>query len=199
LVNFYLRSLKIRVEHIVILGLFVYIVFFQTCNTKQDPIIKTVETVRVDSLRIYDTIKTVLRVPYTNVPLINIEPPKGIDLSDTSVFHTKTYVYAKKDSLLDYEIKIEGECEPVDVKIKYDITQLTILDSVYIRDSTHVKELIKKSFISLGGQVIGNENYFGFAPQLFYHHKSGSNFGVGYDVLNKNLQLTYTKKLSLRK
>ena len=168
------------------------------CNTKPVKVDSEIsDNVRVDSTHTSDTSETVVKVPYTNVPLIHKEPSKGIDLIDTSVFHTKTYVYAKKDSLLDYEIKIEGECEPVDVKIKYDITQLTILDSVYIRDSTNVKDL--KSFMSFGGYLIGSENHFGFAPQLFYHHKSGSNFGVGYDVLNKNLHITYTKKISFRK
>ena len=190
--------MNFKLEHLLIIGLFAYIVFIQTCNTKPEPIIKTVETVRIDSVRVYDTIKSVLKVPYSIVPLTDVKPLKGIDLSDTAVFTANTYTYAKKDSLLSYEIEVESECEPYFVRMKYDINQFTILDSVFIRDSTHVKEIIKKSFVSFGGSVIGG-NDFGFAPQLFYHHKQGANFGIGYDVINKNYHFTFTKRISLRK
>ncbi len=191
--------MNLKIEYLIILGLFIYIAFISTCNTKPEPIVKTVETIRTDSIRVYDTIKTVLKVPYEIVPLKEVKPFKGIDLSDTSVFTANVYTYAKKDSLIDYEIEVESECEPYFVRMKYDLTQVTILDSVFIRDSVHTKEIIKKSFMSFGGQVIGNKNYFGFAPQLYYHHKSGSNFGLGYDLINDNIHLTYTKKIKLRR
>ena len=184
--------MKIKLEHIVIFGLFIYIVFIQTCNSVKDPIevIKTVEVFRTDSIHTRDTVKQVLRVPVASTPLIPY-----VYINDT----LKSFKYAKKDSLLSYEITVESEHKPQDVKIKYDLTLLTITDSIFIRDSTHVKENIKKSFLSFGGQISGNNNSFGFAPSLFYHHKSGSNFGAGYDVVNGNLQLTYTKRISFKK
>lgn len=190
--------MNLKIENLLIIGLFAYIVFISTCNTKPEPIIKTIETVRVDSVRVYDTIKSVLKVPYSIVPLKEVKPLKGIDLSDTAVFTANLYTYAKKDSLLSYEIEVESECEPYFVRMKYDINQFTILDSVFIRDSTHVKEQIKRSFMSFGGSVIVGKD-FGFAPQLVYSHKSGSNFGLGYDLINKNYHFTYTKKIKLRR
>lgn len=190
-----------KIEHLLIIGLFFYIIFISTCGKKPIPEkeIIEVEVERIVEVHTRDTFKTKIFVPYANVPLTDIKPAKGFNFGDTSVFHTNTYIYSKKDSLIDYEIKIECECEPVDVKIKYDLTTLTVLDSFYIHDSTHTKEIIKKSFMSFGGQIIGNKNYFGFAPTITYSHKSGNNFGFGYDLINKNLHLTFTKKISLKK
>ena len=182
--------MKFKIEYILILGLFAYIIFMSTCNTSKDIPITTIETIRTDSIHTIDTLEVIVRVPYASTPLI-----EHVYINDT----LNAFIYAKKDSLLSYEITVESECKPHDVKIKYDLTSLTIRDSIYIRDSVHTKEIIKKSFLSFGGQVIGNKNNFGFSTQLFYNHKSGSNFGLGYDVINGNLHFTYTKKLSFKK
>jgi len=183
----------------IILGLFVWIVLFYTCNdsgVKTE--YKTIETVRVDSVRVVDTIEKTIHVPLTEVRYIK-EEPVGIDLSDTNEFKTglRTFYYQQKDSLLEASILVNAEKRPQKVSLEYDVKQFTIHDSIYIRDSTHVKE--RKSYLSAGAMITGNSSYFGFSPQLLYNHKKGNSYGFGYDVVNKNFNVSFYKKISFKK
>lgn len=188
--------MKFKIEHLLILGLFIYIVFIQMCNKPKEvkPEIITTTITRVDSFYVTDTLVKHHTKYISYVPQVNF----NIDLSDTSVFHNVFY-YKQKDSLLEATILVHSEHKPDSIGLEYDLKSFTIRDSIYIRDSTDTKEIIKRSYMSFGGQLIGNKDYFGFAPQIFYNHKSGSNFGLGYDLVNSNIHLTYTKKLSFRK
>ena len=189
------------IKTLIILGLLVWVVLLSTCNSSDplEPEIITNETVRVINTHTVDTIIEKIRVPYAVVPLVNVEPVFNIDLSDTSEFSTNTYTYTKKDSLLSYEIKVDGECEPVNVRIKYDLNQFTIRDSTYIRDSTHVKEALRKSFMSAGVIVTAGKEDFGFAPSLSYNHKKGSSFLLGYDLINKRVAFGFHKKIKFKR
>ena len=176
----------------IILALFIWIVLFHTCN-KPKTEYKTIETVRVDSVRVTDTIEKTIHVPITEVKYIK-EEPLGIDLSDTNEFSTglRRFYYRQKDSLLDASIYVDSDKRPQKVSLEYDLKQFTIHDSIYIRDSTHVTE--RKSFLSAGVMLTGSKNSFGFAPQLLYNHKKGNAYGVGYDVINGNLNVSFYKK-----
>ena len=191
--------MKLRIEHILIVGLFIYIILMSTCNNT--PVVeKPVEVIRTDSIFVHttDTITNTIKVAVSSVPLIE----SHIDLSDTSVFFdsVNTYHYGKQDSLLSYNIYIDSEIKPQDVRLEYELKNFTVYDSVnvYIRDSVY-KEAPIKSYVSFGGTILGGKNTFGVAPQLFYNHKSGNNIGVGYDLLNQNLHITFLKKISFRK
>jgi hypothetical protein len=172
-------------------------VLFYTCN-KPKTEYKTIETVRVDSIRVTDTLVKTIHVPITEVKYIK-EEPLGIDLSDTNEFKAglRRFYYRQKDSLLDASIYVDATERPQKVSLEYDIKQFTVLDSVYIRDSTHVIE--RKSFLSAGAMLTGNQNSFGFAPTVFYHHKKGNNYGINYDIINKTVGFTFTKRISLKK
>jgi hypothetical protein len=180
----------------IILALFIWIVLFYTCN-KPKTEYKTIETVRVDSIRVTDTLVKTIHVPITEVKYIK-EEPLGIDLSDTNEFSSglRRFYYRQKDSLLDASVYVDGDKRPQKVSLEYDLKQFTIHDSIYIRDSTHVTE--RKSFLSAGAMLTGNQNSFGFAPMLTYSHKKGNNFSAGYDVINQNFMVGFTKRLSFR-
>ena len=182
-----------KLEHLVILGLFIYVVFLSTCNSKPiDPKIITKEVVRVDSVHTTDTIVKHHTKYITNIPNSNF----NIDLSDTNVFNDK-YYYPIKDSLLEATIIVNAKDKPDSVGIKYDLKSFTIRDSIYLRDSVYIKEQILKSYMSAGASIYGG-NSFGFIPTIFYNHKTGNNFGVGYDLFNKNFHITYSKRLKLK-
>jgi len=68
-----------------------------------------------------------------------------MDLSDTSVFNTEidTFYYGKKDSSLHYNIRVFSEVKPERLEMEYDIKELSIRDSVYVRDSINVKQTDK--------------------------------------------------------
>lgn len=178
----------------IILGLSILIAFLLTCNKgKVKTEYKTVETVRVDSVRVVDTVEKTIHVPLTEVRYIR-EEPLGMDLSDTSELFTglRTFYYEQKDSLLKASILVNSEIRPQKVSLEYDIKQFTMHDSIYVRDSTHVVE--RKSFLSAGAMLTGSKNSFGFSPQLLYNHKKGNTYGVGYDLINNNLNISFYKR-----
>lgn len=177
-----------KLKDLIIIALVVVIIFLFTCNKSKTEYITT-EVIRVDSLRVIDTVERILSVPIASVPIHDT-----IYLNDT----LKRYHYGKSDSLLTYNIYVDSECKPEKVGFEYDIKNFTIIDSVYIRDSVHTLQM-PKSYVSLGVTMLGNKDNFGFVPSAFYNHKSGNNFGVGYDVMNGNIHLAYLKKLSFRK
>jgi hypothetical protein len=186
------------IKNYVIIALFAWIVFFYTCNKpKVNTDYKTIETLRVDSIRIIDTIEKTIHVPVKEVKYVK-ETSLGIDLSDTNEFKTglRTFYYQQKDSLLNASILVDAEKRPEKVSLEYDIKQFTIRDSIYIKDSTHVKEF--KSYLSAGAMIIGSKNSFGFAPMLQYNHKKGNSYSVGYDVINGNISVGFTKKISFK-
>jgi len=183
--------LKIKINHIIIIVLGLIIFYLTTCNSKpQQTKIITKTEIRVDSIKVIDTIETILRVPTASVPIVDTIYLDGL---------LNTYTYAKKDSLLDYEIRVDATKRPNDVRIKYDLKNFTVLDSTYIRDSVYVKEQIKKSSMSFGGSIIANKTTFGLAPSLFYNHKSGSSFGLGYNIFGGEIMVTYVKKISFKR
>ena len=179
-----------NVKNILIIALGVVIVFLLTCNGDIKPpktITKT--TVRVDSLRVVDTLERVIYVPIAQAPIIDT-----FYVNDTiSKFH-----YGKKDSLLTYNLYVYAEKAPQKIEIDYDIKQFTIYDSIYIRDSTHIENKAVKSFVSFGASVLGNSNSFGFAPTLVYNHRKGGSYSAGYDVINGMVHIGFTKKIAFK-
>ena len=82
--------------------------------------------------------------------------------------------------------------------MEYNLLQIAISDSVYVRDSVNVTRQIKKSFLSAGAMVTGSGSSFGFAPTFTYSHKKGNNYSVGYDLINGNVLIGFTKKISFK-
>ena len=185
-----------RIKDLVILGLFIWIILLFTCNGEKgsvEPEIIEVEKVRVVETHSIDTFIEIVKVPIKSIPLID-------------TFYTYndvvTHVYSQKDSWLSYRIEVDSECFPEDVRIEYDVNQFNVRDSVYIRDSVHTKEEIKKSFLSAGAMLTGSQivlNSFGVAPMITYSHKKGNNYSLGYDVINRSVMVGFTKKISFKK
>ena len=187
--------MKLKIEHILIIGLFIYIILMQTCNST--PVIeKPVEVIRTDSIYVHttDTITNTIKVAVSSVPLIE----SHIDLSDTSVFFdsVNSYHYGKQDSLLSYNIYIDSEIKPQDVRLEYELKNFTIYDSVnvYIRDSVYKEAPIKRR-ISIGGVLSGSIVSFGFAPMIDYQDRKGNTFKAGYDVIQQQYRIGYSKTL----
>lgn len=176
-----------------IIGLFVWIALLLTCNDKEIEY-KTNTVTRVEWETYHDTIIKTVEIPRTK--LIFVDSSNRLDLSDTNVFYTD-YHYNHSDSLLDASIFVQSDIRPANVELTYKMKQFTLKDSVYVRDSVYTKE--NKSFMSVGATMIGSQNSFGFAPQLQYNHKKGNTYSLGYDVLNGNLTVGFTKKLSFKK
>jgi hypothetical protein len=162
----------------------------QTCNHKLQPQ-KTKEIIRVDSVYNHTT-DTFVRKIYVQTKSIQYIDSSKIDSVSNG------YIYEGKDSLLNYSIFVQSKERPFDVKLKYDVKQFTIHDSVnvYVKDSVYNE--VRKSYMSAGAIIQGG-NKFGFSPVISYNHKKGNSYFVGYDLFNKNLQIGFTKRISFKK
>ena len=180
------------IKNYVIIALFAWIVFFYTCNKpKVNTEYKTIETLRVDSIRIIDTI-----VEKVSNTIVKTQTDTIFSYYNDFNQLIHEFHYNPKDSSLKANIIVFAQDKPDSISFSYDFDKLTIKDSVYIKDSTHVKEF--KSYLSVGAMVIGSQNSFGFAPMLQYNHKKGNSYSVGYDVINGNISIGFTKKISFK-
>lgn len=180
--------------YILIATILVIILTFDKCTQKpcgaDGEVISSI--IDIDSVRTHyehysDSTINWVRHDYEEVPLLEDEeyhdvyfPPvrdnaPGIDLSDTNVFYSEvdTFYYGKKDSSLHYNIRVIGEVKPVRVEMEYDIKELSVRDSVYVRDSINVKQVDK---------VRVNQLYYG-AEAIVYPGFKGL-FG-GIDLVTK--------------
>lgn len=163
----------------------------QTCNSIPVEVVP-VKVFRTDSLYFHttDTLVDTLRVP-----------SKSITLTDTIYLNglLNTYIYSEQDSLLDYEIRVDATIKPSDVRIKYDLKNFTIHDTIstYVKDSVY--ELDTRSYLSIGANIGGSKNSFSFTPTLMYNHKRNNTYIIGYDLINKSYIIGFSKKISMRK
>jgi len=116
-----------------------------------------------------------------------------------------TFYYGKKDSLLEYSIRVYGVVKPSKIEMEYNILNKIYKDSVYVRDSIHVEQKEK---------VRVNQLYVGFetniTPELDRPYltldlvtKKGWMYGagIGYDFNDnqKYIKAKIAKVISFRK
>lgn len=182
-------------KNILILTLAVIIVLIFTCNSKPSNVKETIKHYR-------DTIRT------TQVDTVLItKEHRGLTvyLHDTIILETTkdvpmyldTFTSFIKDSLLDATIIVYSETRPF-IDFRYTLKQLETTNTILIKDSTVVTRDIRKSFMSVGGMIVGSRNSFGVAPCVQYNHKKGLTYMVGYDIVGGNIHLGFTKKISFR-
>ena len=186
-----------KLKDFIIIALAFVIIYLCTCN-RPETIVETKTVTRVDSLYFRDTIVQTIKVPKKELVFIK-ETPFNIDLSGTNELSTfySTYVYEHKDSVLEAIISIESNERPLKAELEYNFKQFTLKDSVFVKDSVYQEAV--KSFMSVGATLVGSKNSFGFCPQLQYNHKKGNTYSVGYDLINGNFHIGFTKKLSFKK
>ena len=187
---------KNNISYLIIIVLFIYIVLMHSCNGDNkefkdsktvvtEVIVTKTDTIYVDVVKknlpiyILDSIRDTI---YINKDVI----PNGLDTFysgiDDSLISALVTVYASERPFIDFDYKI---------KTFNTTTEKTIKERVIVNNS--------KSYLSIGGVIYGNEYTFGAAPLITYNHKRGNTYGIFYDVLNKNIGLTFTKKISFRK
>lgn len=159
-----------------------------TCNSS--PVIeKPVEVIRTDSIYVHttDTITNIIKVPIKTIEYID---------STTIDSTLNGYSYGGQDSLLTYSIWVESKERPIDVKLEYELKNFTISDTIYeyVRDSVYQEAPIKRK-VSLGAVLSGSINSFGFSPMIDYQDRKDNTFKVGYDVIQKQYRIGYSKTI----
>lgn len=133
--------------------------------------------------------------------------PIGMDLSDTNEFNigVRTFYYNKKDSLLEYTIMITSTERPEKVEIDYKVPQLTIEDSVYVKDSIHEKitKKVRVNQLYFGGQGIVYPGLQGLLVGVDLISKKGwqgeASIGIDFNTGKPIALVGYKKLLSFRK
>jgi len=112
----------------------------------------------------------------------------------------KLYSSPFEDSMLSgnisskvYGLLLSSELKYVPKFPKYIHTTDSIFTTAYIPVGNKTR-----GGISVGLQVNGNVGKFGFGPMMGYTDNKGASMGYGYDVLNKNHYLFFTKRITLK-
>ena len=177
-----------------LIGLVVILFILRGCNK---PIHNTTEVHFRDTIIQSDTIIDTLKVEHTKILAGRADT---LFLSDTNNYLFK-YYYPIKDSLLEGTIEVKSNDRP-EVDFKYKLFNKEVTNTITIKDSTYVKEIIRARTLYLGLESDVhpfNTIYLG----LDYADRKGNLFGVsqGYDFINQYpvTKISYKRKINFKK
>lgn len=141
------------------------------------------DSMRTHYERYTDSLVSIISVS-NNVPLVEtkyVYIDREINPSNELDTNTRVFVYQRKDSLLDYSISVYGNERPSKVQIDYDIKQLTIRDSIFVRDSIYEKETqkVRVNQVYLGPELIVYPGFKGGFVSLDFISKKGLQLEAG--------------------
>ena len=184
--------MTLKIEHIIIVGLFAYILFLSMC---QDPKVVTNEVVEryTDTLITHDTtIKEVAKHHWHMQPSNH----DTVYLTQEYIASLDTFVFNINDSILNAKITALSKSQPV-INLSYKVKQFEIKETIEIKDSLIVER--KKTQFYIGAIIGGNQNSFMLAPKIDILSKKGFLYTGGYDLLNKSVIVGIGKKISLKR
>jgi len=179
-----------KIKDFIIIALVVLIAYLYTCNKQgtvvSEKIVRFTDTIiEVDTL-INEVVKNHYNLREIHDTIVLTEVPLGLD----------TFYYNIQDSLLEAKITAFSNERPY-INFDYKLKNFEIKTNTLIKDSVYHEKV--KSYLSVGAMITGSQNSFGFAPQIQYNHNSGNNFGIGYDLINNNLNISFYKRVSFKK
>ena len=185
-----------------IVGLIVYIVLMQTCNSGEKPTEKTENFHKETTKTITDTVIIVgekLNVPIYKIKWLIKNTTDTLFLEPQNVSNKlDTFLASIKDSLLEANITVYAKERPF-IDFSYELRNFETTITKNIKDSTYKEIKIRKGYMSFGATILGSKTNFGFAPIMQYNRKSGMTYSGGYDIINRNLHVGFTKKISFRR
>ena len=193
-------------KNYIITGLIILIAIILALRGCEKPkeVIKTIHT--RDTIYKSDTIINYIEKKHSNIQPTKVIrntsfKPKGMDLSDTSVFWS-TYLYNIKDSLLNATITAHSQSRP-QIDFKYKLKNFTIHDTLLIKDSVYVEKLEQRNKLYFGSEVVVEPMFTQVYLGLDFAHKKGHliNLSGGYDLQNNNplIKVGYKRLISFKK
>ena len=193
-----------KTKDFIIIGLALVIFYLSTCNKPQ-----TIETEKTEHYKDSTTTITIdsSEIEGSHKNLTAIQKRDSIITKDSTVLvydtipveaiplGLDTFYYNIKDSLLEAKITAFSKERPY-IDFDYKMKSFEIKERTIIKDSVYHERV--KSYLSAGVMLTGSQSSFGFAPQLQYNHKTGINVGIGYDIINRNYHLGFTKRISFK-
>ncbi len=184
--------MTLKIEHIIITGLFVYILFLSMCK---DPKVVTDTIVEryTDTTITHDTVVREVEKHHWHIQPSNTDT---IYLTPEYIASLDTFEFNINDSILDAKITALSKSQPL-INFSYKVKHFEIKETIQIKDSLIVEKLKTQFFI--GAMIGGNQNSFMFAPKFDVLSKGGFVYTGGYDLINKSLIVGIGKKISLKR
>lgn len=182
--------MKLKIEHLIILGLFVYILFLSMCNSPKVGKQVVIER-HTDTIVEHDTV--INEVVRSHVKLQPVNIHDTVILTVDQIADLDTFKFEIRDSLMDANITAFCESQPL-IDFDYKIKHFEIKEVVTIKDSLITEE--KKNEFYFGAMIGGSQSTFVFAPKVDLKTKKGFIYTGGFDVINKNILLGVSKKIS---
>lgn len=172
-----------KLKDFIIIALLLVLIYFWQC--RKAPVKVETKTVRTtDTIYKSDTIVKTITKRYEKLTPVHI-------IYDTASNWSK-YLYEINDSLLTARITAEAETRPK-IAFEYKLRNFTIRDTITIKDSVYQEATIKNALF-WGAEISGNAKQFGFSPSLTFAHKSGINYSIRYDLINKMVGVKFERK-----
>jgi hypothetical protein len=161
----------------------------------------------VDSLRTHhenykDSIENWITHDFSDVPLTRIDTNEVLPDNGNFAFHGEpeedtsevilrasedtssslfTFYYEKRDSSLEYTIRVDSDCKPESVSMEYKVKEVTHKDSTYVRDSIYVKQVdkVRTNQIYMGPEAIVYPNLQAAFFSIDFINKKGWQLEIG--------------------
>lgn len=187
--------MAISIERITIVVLFAILLFMQMCKKPNLIAGKTNDVIHhsIDTITEIDTIKKVITKHHYHLQAAGKDT---IFLTPEVIAKMDTFSFPIKDSILTANITVLSETQPV-IDFDYKVTFFEIREKITIKDSLVVQK--NKNEFYLGALIGGSNKSFMIAPMANIKTKNGFIVGAGYDVINQNVILGFSKKIQFFK
>lgn len=184
--------MSLKIEHIIITGLFLYILFLSMCKDPKVVTDTVVERYR-DTIVEHDTTVREVAKHHWHVQPSNTDT---VYLTPQYIASLDTFIFDIKDSILDARITALSKSQPV-INLDYKVKQFEIKERITIKDSSIVVR--SENQLLVGAMVGGSQNSFMFAPKIEMLTKSGFLYSGGYDIVNKSVIVGLSKKITFKR
>lgn len=197
---------KIKLEHLAIVGLIIYIITLQQCGSNGGSNSSEVDTLsRARTVTIRSRVDTV----FFTIPAreVKVKVPYPVYVYDTvrigdslSITTYSKYESPFKDSLIDGTITTVVKGSLKECKFKYTPKfpkYIYRIDTVEIREETVLNK--PTNFLFLGAEVGGNLNTFNVSPMVGLGTKKGFMYSYRYGIIDKTHNISISKKISFKK
>jgi len=179
----------------IILGLFLYILFFKNCSDQQTTVDEITTEIKTDTTRI--TVVDTIQFIDTIIRKVIVKINKPVIINDSINEYTNNF----NDSLLTGSVWTQVKGSLIDQKLDYipKFPQFIIKTDTVIINTEQTMTIKKSSFsLNAGLEVGGSVDKFNFSPIIGFTAKKGNSYFYRYGVLDQthNIGIMYNFKIT---
>jgi len=185
------KTIVMKIEYIIIAGLFLWILFLSQCSEPKT-VVKKERVVfhSSDTTVVHDTIIKEVEKHHWHVQPSNVP---AVEYTTEQIAKMDTFMFEINDSILSAKISAISTNYPI-INFNYKVKYFETKETIKIKDSLVVMPLKNEFFF--GATIGGGLNQFIFAPRVSMKSKNDWFYSVGYDIIGKNLMLSAERKLT---